>query len=726
MENLYKVFDRLRKYGLKIKKEKCVFFAESVTYLGYVISKDGIHTCPDKIEAIKNAPAPKNVTELRSFLGLVMYYAKFVANISTLLEPLYRLLKKNCKFEWNEECEQTIKNIKGLLISSRVLAHYSSGLPLILTTDASTVGIGAVISHLVPESGGSEQTISRERPIAYASRSLNSAERNYSQIEKEALSIVFGIRKFHQYLYGRKFILRTDHKPLVYIFGEKAGIPVMTASRIQRWAILLAGYDYQIEYVPSDKNGADALSRLPLPSNKESKRVETTYLNFVQDFLPVTRVNVKENTVADESLRKVVLCLQSGWPIKSDDNDLIPYWRRRTELYLDRGCIMWGYRLVVPAKLRDILLKELHVGHLGIVKMKAVARSYVWWPNIDADIERVCRECTTCIEESAAPPKASPSPWPYLTEPWSRLHIDFLGPYHGHTFLVVIDSTSKWVEAFKMVRTTAGAVIAILRETFARFGLPKEVVSDNGPPFSSKEYAAFMDKNGIKLTFTAIYHPSSNGAAEGAVKLCKRAVKKSLREGQDIEAALQTYLLAYRNVEHSTTGVSPAELLQKRKLRSRLDFLKGDREVEDRVHSIQQRHRSVNRNSSREFDTGDKVWVRNFNRGKRWDTGRVGERLGSRNYLVEREDGSCVKRHVDQMKAKSTPMFDLPCPNLKDIHQDMAAQSAAAIKTPGQDQDHKVIVEKDDLTGQPKGADTVAPDNRPKRIRRPVKRFEFD
>lgn len=706
------VFERLRKYGLKIKKEKCTFFAKSVTYLGYVISQEGVHTCPDKIEAIKGAPVPKTVTELRSFLGLVMYYAKFVPNISTLLEPLYKLLKKNAKFQWNGECDEALNKVKFLLVSSEVLAHYSPDLPLVLTTDASSVGIGAVISHLMPGDATTGNT-TKERPIAYASRSLNAAERGYAQIEKEALAIIYGVRKFHQYLYGRRFILRTDHKPLVCIFGEKTGIPVMAASRMQRWAVLLAGYDYEIEYVPTDKNGADALSRLPLEKSKCRKTEDHTYLNFVQNFVPITRLALKEATGSDNILRQIVLYLESGWAAKCSDEEVRPYWIRRAELYLDMGCVMWGYRLVVPTKLRELILKELHLGHLGIVKMKAVARSYVWWPGIDTDIERVCKECTTCIEESTAPPKAPVMPWPYLTEPWSRLHVDFLGPFHNKTFFVIIDSSTKWIEAFPMARTTASAVIKVLRETFARFGLPREVVSDNGPPFTSKEYAEFMQNNGIRLSYSAIYHPSSNGAAEGAVKLCKRAVKKSLRDGQDMEAALQTYLLAYRNVEHSTTGVSPATLLQKRNLRSRLDAIKGDRIVEDRVRSRQKRQVESAGGIPREFRKGDRVWMRNYTGGRNWCNGKIEEKLGSRNYMVVGEDGSHFKRHIDQIKSRSMAMFEWPGPDPESDKPIVQAETADGSGAHGS----KVVS---------LNTDSTSPEGRSRRVRRPVKRFGID
>ncbi|CAK1583676.1 unnamed protein product [Parnassius mnemosyne] len=483
ISNLHKVFDRLQSYGLRVKKEKCVFFAESVNYLGYVISKDGIHTCPDKIKAIVDTPVPTNVSELRAYIGMIMYYAKFVKNISTILAPLYNLLRTGIKFDWCDDCQRAFKKVKELLSSSKILMHYSSDLPIVLTCDASSVGVGAVISHLTPEG---------ERPVAYASRSLTAAERAYSQIDREALAIVFGVRKYHQYLYGRKFILRTDHKPLTHIFGKKTGIPVMAASRIQRWAVLLSGYDYNIEYVTSNKNCADGLSRLPISSNnKKTINREITYINFVENFLPVTNEDVTKATSKDIILSRIFAYFKSGWPTVCPGEEVKPYFVRRNELYLDNGSIMWGYRMVIPSYLRPIILKQLHSSHMGIVKTKGLARSYVWWPNIDADVEALCRSCETCASEADAPPRAPPNPWSYLP-PWSRVHIDFLGPYKGKTYLVLIDSSSKWLEIIEVARTNATSIVKVLRSIFARFGLPLELVSDQGPPFTSIEFKSFL------------------------------------------------------------------------------------------------------------------------------------------------------------------------------------------------------------------------------------------
>lgn len=422
---LCQVFDRLQKYGLKIKKEKCVFLSESVTYLGFVISKNGVSPCPSKIEAISKMPRPQNITELRSFLGMIMYYAKFVKNISTMLTPLYKLLRKEVQFAWCGDCQKSFDRVKAVLQSSEVLAHYASDAPLVLTTDASSAGVGAVLAHRAP--GGAE------RPIAYASRVLNSAEKAYSQIEKEGLAIIYGVKKFHQYLYGRNFLLKTDHKPLVTIFGDKTGIPTMAASRLQRWAVIMSGYTYDIEYVRSEENGADALSRLITGPERPAKS-EVTYLHYVLESIPVKNEDIKKATSKDSTLVKVVMYITSGWPTRCEDDDLKPYFLRRNELYVEGGCVLWGYRVIIPTNLRKEILQELHIGHVGMVKMKSTARSYVWWPGLDADIEAACRACAACVAESSAPPRAPPQPWPYAAEPWTRLHADFLGPIDNEVF----------------------------------------------------------------------------------------------------------------------------------------------------------------------------------------------------------------------------------------------------------------------------------------------------
>lgn len=254
-KTLQEVLKRLEGAGLVLRKDKCLFFQNSVSYLGFVIDRHGLHKSADKVRSILEAKRPSNTSELKSFLGLVNYYRNFIKNASSILCPLHELLKKNVKWSWGTEHENAFEFIKKELASDNTLAHFNQDAKIILTVDASPFGLGAILSQI-------EKGI--ERPICYASRSLNAAEKRYSQIQKEATAIIFGVRKFHQFLYERDtlFVLRTDHKPLLSIFSPNRGVPEVSANRLQRYALFLSAYNYVIEYVPSALYSADFPSRM--------------------------------------------------------------------------------------------------------------------------------------------------------------------------------------------------------------------------------------------------------------------------------------------------------------------------------------------------------------------------------------------------------------------------------------------------------------------------------
>uniref|UniRef100_A0A8C6WE53 ribonuclease H n=1 Tax=Neogobius melanostomus TaxID=47308 RepID=A0A8C6WE53_9GOBI len=257
LETLSEVLRRLQEAGLRLKRNKCAFMEREGEFLGHKVDASGLHPLPNKVMAIEQAPAPTNVTELKSYLGLLNYYNRFLPNLSTLLAPLHRLLRKDTPWSWQEEQERAFEESKKLIQSSEVLVHYDSHKDLILACDASPYGVGAVLSHRM--SNG------QERPIGFMSRTLTSAESNYSQLDKEGLAVMFGIQCFHKYLYGGRFVISTDHKPLLSLFSEMKAVPQMASPRIQRWAVTLRAYEYEIVYKPGKyHSNADALSRLPL------------------------------------------------------------------------------------------------------------------------------------------------------------------------------------------------------------------------------------------------------------------------------------------------------------------------------------------------------------------------------------------------------------------------------------------------------------------------------
>lgn len=646
--HLAEVLERLQEHGVRLKKEKCEFGVKSVEYLGHRIDARGVHTSDSKVKTITDTPPPINVTQLRSFLGMISYYAKFIPNLATLLHPLYTLLRANQKWKWSENCDRAFRKAKALLTEAPILAHYDPECPTILATDASAYGLGAVLSQL--------NTDGTEQPIAFASRTLSTSEQNYSQLDKEALSLMFGVKRFHNYLYGRRFTLQTDHKPLTSILGPKQGIPSLAAARLQRWAVILSGYTYNIEYRSTDAHAnADGLSRLPLPNNQPEGNSEDATLFMIGQLeaLPVLASLVAAETSSDPILRRVVKYLRGGWPDRVPEA-LLPLWRRREELTLEAGCILWGIRVVIPKKLQPQIVSELHQGHPGIVKMKAVARSHVWWASLDSDIEQCAHACEACQVSRNLPAKAPLHPWAWPTSPWERIHVDFAGPVQGKMMLVVVDAHSKWPEVLTLTSTTAARTIAALREMFSRYGLPKQLVSDNGPQFTSQEFACFMARNGVKHIRTSPYHPASNGAVERLVQSVKRGVKAGIRSGVPLECALQAFLLRYRTTPHTTTGITPSTLMLGRDVRTHLDLLRP--ELQERVEekqAIQSRYH--NRHcKGRELATGMAVWARNWREGPAWVRARVHDSLGPVSYLVELENGDLWRRHIDHLRTRSS------------------------------------------------------------------------
>ncbi|KAL2088270.1 hypothetical protein ACEWY4_015169 [Coilia grayii] len=634
LTNLEEVLRRLESYNLRVQEEKCEFMKSSVSYLGHVIDAMGIHPMKEKTDAIQRAAVPKNVTELRSFLALLNYYGKFIPNLSTMIQPMTALLHKDVTWEWSEKCQGAFDSAKKSLQSDKLLVHYDPDLPLILACDASPYGVGAVISHKMKDGS--------ERPIAFASRMLTKTEQNYSQIEKEALGLVFGVVKFHEYLFGRKFLLLTDHKPLLKILGPKTGVPTLAAARMQRWALILAAYTYEIQYKRSEQHSnADALSRLPVKPNVDVVSNPVYRVSYLED-LPITAREIAKETDKDPVLKVVKQLILTGWPKHVQDELLKPYFQRKFELTIEDDCVLWGFRVVVPEKLRDRLLSELHEHHWGIVKMKSLARSLFWWPLLDESIEREVSECSICQQQRSMPAAAPVHTWKWASSPWERIHLDFAED-HKQMFLVVMDAYARWPDIIPMHTTTSAKTIEALRILFAAYGLPKEVVTDNGPQFVSDEFETFLSRNGVKHIKSPAYHPASNGLAERLVQNLKKSLAKNRAiGGMTLDHCVANFLFGYRNTPHTTTGKTPAELFLRRQVRNRLSLIKPEffQRMQSETEPPLPRVRS--------FIVGQQVLVKNYRGGEKWLNGVICEVLGPVTYMVE-VNGKCVKRHVNQM-----------------------------------------------------------------------------
>ena len=647
LETLEKVLSKLEESGMRLKRSKCVFMVPSVEYLGHHISAEGIRPTEDKKKAILEAPAPQNVSQLRSFLGLINFYGKFLRNLADTLAPLYKLLQKKEKWQWGPSQERAFKEAKAQLTSPCLLAHFDPGEKLILSCDASPYGIGAVLSHQFEDGV--------EKPIAYASRSLAPAEKKYAHIEKEGLAVIYGVKRFHQYLWGRPFTVYSDHKPLQYLFSESRPVPVMASGRIMRWALTLSAYEYRIVYRSAGKQGnADGLSRLPVEEAPEVVPLPGDLVLMMEALAdtdsPVTVTTIRSATARDNVLSKVRELIIKGWPAgKVLGQEFEQYSRKAMELSVQDGCVLWGSRVVIPLALRPVVIQMLHEGHPGTSRMKALARGVVWWPGMDVELESKVKTCGACQANQKSPPQAPLHPWEWPSKPWSRLHIDFAGPFLGRTFLIVVDAHSKWLEVTPVSSTSSQQVVRVLRNLFSTHGLPDVIVSDNGTAFTCVEFETFMKRNGIRHVRCAPYHPSSNGLAERAVQTFKEAVKKT--KG-DIDVRIARFLFQYRITPHATTGQSPAFLLLRRQPRSALDLMVPD--VGSRVRKSQERQK-VNHDQGvkvRLFSVGDAVFMKNFSGSPKWIPGRVIANRGPLSLVIQLDNGSKVNRHVDHVRVR--------------------------------------------------------------------------
>nr|XP_037876654.1 uncharacterized protein K02A2.6-like [Bombyx mori] len=404
----------------------------------------------------------------------------------------------------------------------------------------------------------------------------------YSVIDREALAIVFGIKKFDQYLRGTKFNLVTDHKPLIHIMGARRNLPKLANNRLVRWALVVGSYQYDIYYRKGENNTlADCLSRLPNPETEPSEteglvhKIDLRLLSTRMTDLNLSEQLLMKTTAKDHILTKVCQNLKTGWRESEYNPEMKPFYRNRTELSVENKILMRQGRIVIPTALRKAILTYLHRGHPGISAMKALSRYYVWWPNLDEDIELFVKKCTRCQQNRPCNPELPVFSWSIPEEVWERIHIDFAGPFEGSYWLVLCDALSKWVEIRPMKHINTRSLCLTLDNIFCTFGLPKMIISDNGPQFTSYEFKEYCTKQSILHVTSSPYHPRTNGLAERLVRTFKNRMASV--DNTNLERRLLEFLFTYRNTPHSSTGKSPAEMMFGRQLNCILSNIRPDK-----------------------------------------------------------------------------------------------------------------------------------------------------
>ncbi|UYV84424.1 hypothetical protein LAZ67_X002122 [Cordylochernes scorpioides] len=613
LDILKRTLNILKENNFTINKNKCLFVKNEIEYLGHKINEFGIYPLKDKLACIKNCPVPKNITELKSFLGFLSFYSKFLPNLSDLAHPLYNLLKKNVKWSWNAGTDRSFNSCKNALDETTCLSHYSLNLPLILSCDASQVGIGATLSHLKD---------GEERPVCFISRTLNVHERKYSQVEREGLAIVFA--------------------PLITIFGDKTNLPPLIANRLHRWALTLSNYSFEIKYKKvKDNIIPDFLSRFPEFHENNMEYSDGSGEILLLNTSIIDHVLVAHEIQLDRTLFKLYKIIETGELPSSPIDDLIPYLKRIDDFTILQECIFLENRMVIPKCLHERVLQILHESHAGTNKMKMMARSSIWWPGMDSSIEIITKNCRTCLSNESLPPQRTES-WPKYAGPWRRVHMDYFN-FKNKLFLLAVDSFSSWVEVSEVPSTSAYFCINFMRNCIARYGFPQVVVSDNGPPFFNSDFGDFLSKNGISHVTSPPYHPKSNGQAEVSVREVKKLLKKQLYENEQVELnlALSRALFFLRTDVNIRKGTSPAELFLGRKIRSRLSVLSKEEVKASKFNSQYV-------NSKFKVDETVKFrWITNGHPS--WYTGKIIKILGRNVYLIKQGD-SIKKVHQNYIR----------------------------------------------------------------------------
>ncbi|XP_013408762.1 uncharacterized protein K02A2.6-like [Lingula anatina] len=553
---VHKVMQRAREQNVKFNKDKIQFKVKSVNYMGHIVSEEGLKPDPAKVDAIINMPQPTDRASMMRFLGMVKYLSPYIANESSLTAPLRLLLKEDIEWHWGPEQDHAMQQVKEALSKQPVLQFYDVTQPVTIQTDASQGGLGSCL-------------LQRNKPVAYASRALTSAEQNYSQIEKELLAICFACEKFHQYVYGKEVEIHTDHRPLEIILKK----PIVKASpRLQRMMLQLQRYNISVRYIKGKyMHVADTLSRAYIQDESKCGAPEDieVMVHSLVTSLPASTdklEEIKAATADDYTLLRLQSVIKRGWPDRKSELpvNVQPYWDVRDELHIAEGLVLLGERIVIPAKLRSDMLSLIHESHLGADKCKARARSSLYWPGMSADIELIVAQCSVCSKFRPSNGKEPLIPHAIPHRPWEKVGADIM-TLKGKDYLVVVDYYSKYPEISYLEDKTAKTVILHLKSIFARHGIPETIVSDN-MPFGSYDFKNFAREWGINQDTSSPHYPQSNGQSERTVQTIKKILKKAMSDGRDPYIAL----LEYRNTPISGMDFSPAQMLMSRALRSKI------------------------------------------------------------------------------------------------------------------------------------------------------------
>ena len=650
--------------GLVFNAEKCSIKTKAITFFGATYTPEGVHPDSSKVNDLKNMPAPTSKKELQEFLGFITYMSPFIENLAQKAAPLRDLLKKDSLFLWEEHHQKCFMTLKDAVSEDATLVYFDTSTTPVLETDASIKGLGVTL-------------LQNDKPVAFASKTLTDAETRYACIERELLAIVYGVERFHTYLYGKEFIIKTDHKPLVMITQK----PLTRAPpRLQRMLLRLQQYDFKIEYKPGKEMAlADTLSRLPSPNNKESIDLDITVgqVRFSTEKIEALRAETK----VDQTLKQLIPIIIQGWPenIKEVPEAIRSFWSFRDELSVEDGIILKGDRVVIPKSLQQETLKQLHTAHQGIEKTRLRARDTVYWNGITNDIERVTSRCPICQEHQKNQIPETLNPHEVPTQSWEVIGADFF-ELQGTHYLLIADYFSKYFVCRKMTSDcTSQRTIAVFKQVFSEQGIPRLLYTDNGPQFAAQQFKDFAKEWCFDHTTSSPTYPKSNGYIERQVQTVKLALTKAKQDGKDPDLTL----LCIRTTPISPKIPSPLELLTGRKPRGNLPTRHTKNQADDLVRDLLQNRQTTQKayhdrkaKDLPPLTPGQPVRFQDHPSSK-WKEGVIQKKGPEpRSYVVETPTGQTLRRN--RVHIRSTPGDMLHSPK----HQQTPASSSSAIQTP--------------------------------------------
>ncbi len=635
--DLDSLLQRCSEKGIKLNKssDKLQIRCKEMTLHGNVFTAQGIKPDPLKVKAISDMPQPQDVTAVRRFCGLVQYLSRFLPHLATIASPLRELTHNNITWNWTDIHTEAFQAIKRMTCEAPLLVHYNPQAPLVLQTDASSYGLGAVL-------------LQNGVPVAYASRSLTQTESRYAQIEKELLSVVYGLERFDQYTYGRPVSIENDHSPLATLAKKPLkNIP----KRLQAMMMRMHRYDYTLIYKPGKYMVLpDTLSRAPLSESPETDQFNVNSVSF----LPISATRLEEirsATEKDKTLQSLRDVIMSGWP---EHRSLVlpeisAYYTYRDELTIQDGIILRGERVVIPMSLRSDIKNRLHAGHLGINSCLRRARELIYWPGMSSEIRQYIEACHVCCTfsdgQSQEPLIVSEVP----SRPWAKVGTDIF-TLQGRNYLVTVDYFSTFFEVDYLPETTSDVVVHKLKHHFARHGVPDEVRSDGGPQYTSADFKTFAREWNFVHKISSPGNSKSNGAAEAAVKTAKRIMKKSFAAKEDPYIGL----LNHRNTPTEGVGTSPAQRLFGRRTKTLLpttaEQLKpqgySDSAIRMEEKKAKVASRYVHRKELQPISPGTTVMMKPVTPfAKEWREGVVTKPLSPRTYEVQTPDGKHLRRN---------------------------------------------------------------------------------